>query len=1011
MSANIVTEYLNLSKQYISEYGPNTVVLYMVGSFYEIYSLQNPVTQEIDPITPIVRVCDICNLNIAQKALSEERRGSQGETFVSCMAGFRDYSLDKYLDKLVNHGFTVVVFNQEKRQMKGKKEVIERKLLNIFSPGTYMTSSLSNTILTNNIMCIWIQGNIHKHKSRTLGTNNNIICGISNCNILTAETHMFEFQSFLGNSHPTENDILQNLDELERIVSSFRPTECIIISDFNNQEHLEFDFPKYLGISETTKIHLPPIDSTKVENCQKQTYIQNLLNILGQTTYQSCKEFQENTIATQSFCFLLDFIQEHNSNLVKRLKFPIFSNISNRLLLANQTLKQLNIIALKDYQDTNSGHLSSVESFLNKCSTPMGKRLFRYKLLNPTFNQNSLNFQYKSIGLVLDKFDQPTLLNIRRSLASIKDIEKLCRQLILKRLPPNNLLSLVQSIETYRTFLNTYDGYQEILPITSSNETISNFINFLNDKFFLDKIGMEDNLGIIKPGVSLSLDLLLTQQNSLLDSIQQIQQYFSELIQEKVKIHETEKNGISIQLTKKRADILRNTLGNIHDKTVKISNDVTLVFETIKIHHSTTSYDEVDFPVLKKIAKDLQSVKEALKVKYNDVYQEVLNEIESSWYEFLYRIAQEIAEVDVLLNKAFIARAYKYCQPEIIPDTYASGSRATSRISPDASASTACSRIGPNSSKVECLNMRHLLIEHIQTNEIYVPNDVSSDGGILLTGYNGIGKSSLIRALGICIILAQSGMYVPCDKMVYSPYKSLFCCIEKRDNLFKNLSTFQLEMSELRSLLHHADEYSMFLGDELMNSTEIQSGTSIMVSVLEELTKKRVSFIIATHFNQLDEYEEISTIQDLQLKHMDVVYDHETGVLKYDRKLKNGLGNKCYGLEVARSLCLSETFIDRAFLIRNKYFPSNKGTLSMNTTKYNSKKIKGLCENCGTQMGTDTHHILEQHKADKDGFIGHVHKNHVANLKILCEKCHQIQHHQTKLTNEFLPKGVCDKME
>jgi DNA mismatch repair protein MutS len=1005
MAANIVTEYFNISNQYQAIYGPSTVVLYMVGSFYEIYSLQNPSTQTIEDITPIVNVCDICNLNIANKqstlgdskehttintpelppfpkypASDKEIRQwlSQFPPMPVVMAGFRDYSLDKYLDKLVSNGYTVVVFNQEKiQQPNSKKEIVQRKLLNIFSPGTYLSSAMSPAILTNNIMCIWME-QIKQHRSHT----NNLVCGIANCNILTAETHMFEYQTPLDNSHTTI--LPTSLDELERIVSSYRPNECILIANFSLE-----NVPKLLGIDSNTKVHQIVLDNhnnphlsdttirNKALNATKQTYIENLLKIFyKEGTYQSCKEFQENAIATQAFCFLLDFIQEHNSNLVKRLNFPIFSNTSTRLILANQTLRQLNIIP----NGSHAGHLSSVETFLNKCSTAMGKRLFKYQLLNPTFDHGHLKNQYDMIEYVLANFDQETLLNIRRSLSSIKDLERMNRQIIAKRSPPTTLLALSKSLATFKEIeesvilLPKQSRFQDFVYDSSQKRPpIDDFLNFLNSKFFLDKIGTdEDDVDKIRPGVSLSLDLLLTQQNNLLNNLQQIQKYFSNLIQDPLKLHETEKNGYSLQLTKKRAILLKQILAKMAgDSKLKIADDITLDPHSIKIHHASTNCDEIDFPELRQIAKEIQQNKEELKIRYNQVYLDILEEIESSWYEFLYRISQEVARIDVLFNKAFLAREYKYCKPTLAP----------------------C-----DTSFVRCKTMRHALIEHIQKSEVYVPNDAVFDTnqeGMILTGYNGIGKSSFIRALGICIILAQSGMYVPCEEMVFKPYEALYCCIEKRDNLFKNMSTFQLEMSELRVILNRANEYSLILGDELMNSTEAQSGISIMIAVLEELSRKRASFIIATHYNQLEDYEEIQALRNLQMKHMNVVYDHANQILVYDRRLKDGLGNRSYGLEVARSLFLADDFMESAFQIRNKYFPKNEGILSKTTSKYNSEKIKGACEECGINLGSEVHHILEQHKADKEGYIGHVHKNHLANLKTLCEKCHKKKHHHT----------------
>jgi hypothetical protein len=128
---------------------------------------------------------------------------------------------------------------------------------------------------------------------------------------------------------------------------------------------------------------------------------------------------------------------------------------------------------------------------------------------------------------------------------------------------------------------------------------------------------------------------------------------------------------------------------------------------------------------------------------------------------------------------------------------------------------------------------------------------------------------------------------------------------------------------------------------------------------------------------------------------MSVFYDRETDCLVYDRLLKDGAGNDMYGLEVCKSLHLPTDFLDKAFAIRNKYFPEKKGILDQVQTRYNSQKIRGLCEMCNLAPSTETHHLEMQSNADREGFIdgSSFHKNHKANLMALCEACHQNVHH------------------
>jgi DNA mismatch repair protein MutS len=348
---------------------------------------------------------------------------------------------------------------------------------------------------------------------------------------------------------------------------------------------------------------------------------------------------------------------------------------------------------------------------------------------------------------------------------------------------------------------------------------------------------------------------------------------------------------------------------------------------------------------------------------YNTFIEDVL---EKTCYQAIESISNYVIKLDVLQSKAFVAKEYRYCRPNIIKSSETSFLSAT--------------------------GVRHCLIEHLQQNERYVTNDVELNGnGFLLYGTNAVGKTSLIRAVGIVAIMAQCGMFVPCTTFKYKPYKSFFTRILGNDNLYKGLSTFAVEMSELRVILKNADKNSLILGDELCSGTETRSALSIFVAGLADLRDKAASFIFATHFHEIVNYEEIANIE---LKHMSVFYDRHSDCLVYDRLLKDGPGNDMYGLEVCKSLHLPTDFLDKAFLIRNKYFPEKRGILDQVQTRYNAQKIRGMCEMCNCAMSTETHHLEMQSNSDEQGFIEGTsfHKNHKANLMALCEECHNRMH-------------------
>jgi DNA mismatch repair protein MutS len=234
------------------------------------------------------------------------------------------------------------------------------------------------------------------------------------------------------------------------------------------------------------------------------------------------------------------------------------------------------------------------------------------------------------------------------------------------------------------------------------------------------------------------------------------------------------------------------------------------------------------------------------------------------------------------------------------------------------------------------------------------------------------------------------------------------------DNLFKGLSTFAVEMSELRTILRLANARSLVLGDELCSGTESISAMSIFLAGIQKLYSVDSSFIFATHLHEITKYEEIVSLDKLAICHMSVVYDKESDALIYDRKLRNGPGDNMYGLEVCKSLSLPLDFLENANNIRMKYYPESASILDLKKSHYNAKHIKGLCEQCGKEVSSEVHHLQHQKEANEQGIIQSLgtpfHKNHSANLMNLCKKCHD-EFHEKSVTHKKMKttKGTAIK--
>jgi DNA mismatch repair protein MutS len=1009
---NIVGDYVKITKEYQEKYGERTILLMQVGAFFEVYGLKSDTTGQISG-SKIVDFTETCGLNISEKKVTFDKKQV-------LMAGFRDYTLDKYLQKLADQGWTTVVYVQEKD---GK--TVTRSLHAIYSAGTHISYETDvSQQMSNHIMCIWLEKISPLSKTAPINKDR-LVYGLATINIFTGKCNIFEHET----TYSLESSMV---DELERCISIYCPSEVIIISNLDDRAISKI--VQYSGIQCQTIHKISATQDTKAIRASEQTYIRHMISQLYDAdAYQTCAEFQEYSIATQAFCYLLDFIQEHNPDIVRSVSLPQFDNAANTVLLANHTLKQLNIIDDLSQDGKKQGHLSSVHGFLNKCKTPMGKRAFRHQLVNPTFDESWLNNEYTMISKILEYRDEPFLKTVRTTMSSMRDMEKLARQLVTRKLYPASLYYLYETVQTVQQLNEEFKDAPEILEYIANNPGVdsyttiqtmcSAFTTFMESNLLLDvcrttstTTAFEQTL--FQPGFSQQLDAAVSLFEKRMSQFNQIRLFLNQLVSESgaaqtndfVKVHETDKSGMSLQITKKRAALLKSAL---EKQTFPLTITPDLCIQDSKEIHfktaSTASNDEIQWTQLDKICRDIQRMRDEMSGMIATHYQTFLETMEKDWYKEMETLSNIVCRLDVLVNKAHLSKKYHYCRPTIVADAL--------------------------KSFVDAQDLRHCLIEQIQVNELYTPNsislgkcnsssskcnsssskcnsssskcnsssskcnnsqdlgkDPSEKDGLLLYGTNAVGKTSFIRSLGISIIMAQAGMYVPCTQFHYKPYRAIFSRILGNDNLFKGLSTFAVEMSELRMILNMSDENSLIMGDELCSGTETESALSIFVSGLTHLHKKGATFIFATHFHEIVHYEEIKRMERLSLGHMSVHYDRALDALVYDRILKEGPGNKTYGLEVCKSLHLPDEFLQEAYAIRAKYFPDTVGALANEITPYNAKKVRGLCEMCQTALGEEIHHLAPQKDADKDGYIGTFHKNHPANLMSVCEACHLAAH-------------------
>jgi len=982
----IYKEYFDLTEENRKKYGQTALVLMQVGSFYEMYGLKSQTSCSIvTEVSPIVAATSECMLKIAEK---KEKYEYRGEEYTVVMAGFGECSLDKYLPILVEAGFSCAVYIQEDDI--AKRGAKKRVFHGVYSSGTFFPASAEpqQQNRTNHLMTIWVHRYRPLSASAAAASAEKYMCALSVTSVQTGQSYLYEYTTpVLRNLSPT------SFDELERAVSSFQPSEVIFVHQAPTKEEAQ-TILQFIGVNPATHLlHCYAEDDEIIKRCQKPAYIHAILKRnYGQDCRNVIQEFDQYEWATQCFCLMVDFLQQHSAQLVDRISPPLFSNTSKRLILGNHTLKQLNV--LPSGGDTNK--LSSLASFLNCALTPMGRRGFQHQILNPVFDVAWLNAEYAAIQQVLDQNQKIDL--IRRHIDGIRDLEKILRQISYGNAQPIALWYLYDGLRKMQQLMFEHPWLDSCNIVTEGIAQIAQIAQIAGCCEELDRLmvwslivvgrsGSDDGTNecrcYIKPGIDAGLDKL---QEDCVGMKQQLDAFRSALNEmagdDHVKWHETAKSGRSLQITATRGKALMAKLKAMKTP-IQIGADMAIGADEIRMVAATGSGEVVQCGKINALLQNLQVTETRFERKLQDVYRVVvLQHLSEKWYDRFLAAIKAIEQVDILQSKAYVAWKYGYCRPNILEKEVDASSKA---------------------SYVKATKLRHPLIEQLQKNEIYVPNDASFDKGargLLLYGTNAVGKTSYIKSVGVAIIMAQAGMYVAAESFDYWPYEAIYSRILGNDDLFKGLSTFVVEMSELRTILMQATPQTLVIGDEVCSGTETESALSIFTSALLHLYRVGAQFLFATHFHEVAKYEEVTIrmADAVVVKHMSVIFDASRDCLVYDRKLRDGPGPAIYGLEVAKSLYMPTEFLDEAFQIREKYFPETRSLLAMEPSRYNASKIRQpLCEICNREVGKEVHHLQPQEWADSRGLIGgSFHKNHPANLVTVCERCHDLIHHANK---------------
>ena len=206
---------------------------------------------------------------------------------------------------------------------------------------------------------------------------------------------------------------------------------------------------------------------------------------------------------------------------------------------------------------------------------------------------------------------------------------------------------------------------------------------------------------------------------------------------------------------------------------------------------------------------------------------------------------------------------------------------------------------------------RHPVVECMMPRESFIPNDVRLDAArqvMIVTGPNMAGKSTVLRQVGLIVLMAQAGSFVPAQRATLGLVDRLFTRVGASDDLARGLSTFMVEMTETAAILHNATRRSLVLLDEIGRGTSTYDGVAIAWAVAEFLHERGAKTVFATHYHELTQLE--GALPRVVNANVAV---HESGdQVVFLHRLKPGGADRSYGIHVARLAGLPESVIAQA---------------------------------------------------------------------------------------------------
>ncbi len=654
----------------------------------------------------------------------------------------------------------------------------------------------------------------------------------------------------------TSEILLKNLYEQ---IDSINPSEILISKREKEKVFKALNYDPDASFNENQKRWL----FTKVDDWVFNSDYANevLTNHFGTATLKGfgIADMKEGVIAAGC---IMNYLNETQKNNLPHLKKISNYNFTDYIILDPSTKRNLEITSSMN-EGNREGTLISI---LDKTQTAMGGRLLKKWVSRPLKVRNQIQSRLDAVNdLCESKGERKVIIE---QLKSVADLERLLSKISTGRAVARDILQLKISLKNISEIKKKLGAFtSEAIKRVKENivdipDLVLKIDKCINDNF----IAGNDSYGVINKGYHAELDEI---KDILINGKTWMENYQS---QER---RRTGINSLKVEFNKVFGYYIMITKANMDKAPANYTRKQTLVNAERYITEELKEYEDKILNAEEKIS----GIESKIFLELRDFILGFSDDIQKN--------ASIIATLDALISFAEVSELYYYTKPEI-----------------------------NDSESIDIIDGRHPVIERLlPAGEKYIANDTSVDTTenqiLILTGPNMSGKSSYLRQVGLIVLLAQIGCFVPAKSAKIGLVDKIFTRVGASDNIAKGESTFLVEMHEAANITNNATTKSLILLDEIGRGTSTYDGISIawaMTEFFHENPNVRAKTLFATH------YHELNSLADTykRIKNYRVEVKEYNDKVIFLRKITEGTADHSYGIQVAQMAGLPVSITTRA---------------------------------------------------------------------------------------------------